>query len=443
MEISQNYKQQRETTMNKILFAPLPEDIKAEMLLVLDRVPPKYDRQGNLTQRARTKPTLENVIYILEHDPRISGSIRYCEFSDRVLLYDEQIIDTDITSLSLFLAQTWDMRTSKGDVVVESTARAAIIHVAHLHSFDPLKEYLEGLTWDQQPRLHNLLKGYFGCIGDEALLAEIGKRWAISCVARALKPGCKVDTVLCLQGAQGRKKSTAIRVLAGDDWFSDSHLDIRSKEAYQLIHSSGVWIWELAELQSLRTRDAENVKMFLSSQQDIYRKSYGRFPVQKKRRVVFAATTNPQVFLLDPTGSRRFWPCTVIQVQVDKLQADRDQIWAEAVHYFKTGEHWWLEPTEEHNYPAMLEYHQQQFTAADPWMSTAQTMLDRSEGCTVNEIMQALELPSHQQRKSTAMRITDLLQALGAKKQRITDTRQLAEDKAPKLGQYTVWKKAL
>jgi predicted P-loop ATPase len=100
-----------------------------------------------------------------------------------------------------------------------------IIRQAKKNNFHPLKEYLNSLSWDGVCRLETLLQTYWG-VEDTELLREIGFRWAISCVARALRAPVKVDTVLMLVGPQGAYKSSSFRVLAGEEWFSDSHLDI-------------------------------------------------------------------------------------------------------------------------------------------------------------------------------------------------------------------------
>jgi predicted P-loop ATPase len=71
-----------------------------------------------------------------------------------------------------------------------------------------------------------------------------------------MQPGCQADYVLVLEGPQGIKKSTALRVLAGADWFTDHLADLRTKDAPRL-DLQGVWIVELAELVDIRRSDKE------------------------------------------------------------------------------------------------------------------------------------------------------------------------------------------
>ena len=70
---------------------------------------------------------------------------------------------------------------------------------------------------------------------------------------------------------------------------------------------------------------------------------WGRHAVEVPRQCVFAGTVNPDTYLKDETGNRRFWPVRVGRIDVDGLERDRDQLWSEAVARFKAGATWHLE----------------------------------------------------------------------------------------------------
>ena len=70
----------------------------------------------------------------------------------------------------------------------------------------------------------------------------------IAAVARIFQPGCKVDTVPIFEGAQGARKSTAVKALF-DPWFSDELADLGSKDA--AMQTRGVWGIEVSELDAM------------------------------------------------------------------------------------------------------------------------------------------------------------------------------------------------
>jgi putative DNA primase/helicase len=267
--------------------------------------------------------------------------------------------------------------------------------------------------WDQTPRIDNLFQEYFGC-GPNELYQEIGKRWMIGMVARIFEPGCKVDTVVILAGPQGIMKSTALKTMAvKDEWFSDSALDMRSKDCYQAL-SGGIWIYELAELASIRPRDAETVKAFLSSRQDRFRPSYGRNMVTRKRQTVFAGTTNEAEFLSDNTGNRRWHVIKCGRVSIPKLQRDIDQLWAEAVTLYRNNERWWLDASASEE----LEIIQQEFRQQDSWeMAISSWLIRNDHAFTVWEVLEkAIGKEAHAQTKSDCMRAAAILRSLGCVK---------------------------
>lgn len=218
-----------------------------------------------------------------------------------------------------------------------NTVQQCIDTVAHQHAFHPIRQYLNSLQWDGVPRLSSWVHRCLGTPDNEYNTA-VGRMYLISMVARVFKPGCKADYVIILEGTQGKTKSTACDILAGE-WFSDSVPVLGSKDSMEHLH--GIWLAELAELSSMNKSDTESVKAFLTRRKDKYRPSYGRRSITAPRQCVFVGTTNKKQYLRDDTGSRRFWPIATGMLDLDALTAERDQMFAEAVAAFNAGEHWW------------------------------------------------------------------------------------------------------
>jgi len=165
-------------------------------------------------------------------------------------------------------------------------------------------------------------------------------RWfLIGMCNRVINPGCKFDYCLVLEGKQGRMKSSALRALAGE-WFSDTELDLAHKDAMSAIR--GHWLHEFGEMGSIARTESMRQKSFLSRQVDEFRPSYGRREIRCPRQLVFAGTTNEWQWNKDPTGGRRFWPVAIPdEVNVKGLEAERDNLLAEAYSLAMAGERFW------------------------------------------------------------------------------------------------------
>lgn len=287
----------------------------------------------------------------------------------------------------------------------------ALMSVAAEHEFHPVQEYLKGLKWDGHPRIRQLQKDVMRLTAGPhtALNDMILRRWFVSAVARALNPGCKVDTVLILQGKQGVKKSSFFSTLA-EPWFSDSPVDIDNKDGMMVLGRS--WILEWPELESMsRARDQTTVKAFISSRKDVFRPPYGRTLVEVPRSSIFVGTTNEDEFLTDETGNRRYWPiggCNEV-FDLNLLQTWRDQLWAEAVHAHVAGEQWWLTDEE----AALLDERLKDYERRDPWDEPILTLVAGKNEVTTAALLKSLNVGIEFQNRTAQMRVAACLKRNG------------------------------
>ncbi|KAF0173141.1 MAG: virulence-associated protein E [Rhodobacteraceae bacterium] len=286
-----------------------------------------------------------NVITALSSDPAFTGTLAFDEFRQEVVVFNPAPWD----GAELGYPRPWedsdDIRLAEWlqhrDVnVAPLVVGRSVGAVAREHRIHPVRAYFDTLTWDGTPRLETWTSRYLGAEPSD-LTHAMGSLWLISAVARICRPGVKADHMLILEGEQGARKSTALKILAGEDWFTDELPDLGSKDA--AIHMQGVWIVEIAELDAIGRAEVSRIKAFLTRTTDRFRPPYGRHTVEIKRQCVFAGTVNPDTYLRDETGNRRFWPIRCGDIDIDALARDRDQIWAEAVARFKQGAIWWLE----------------------------------------------------------------------------------------------------
>ncbi len=365
-----------------------------------------FNRETGEGRPGKPLPTLKNLTLILSEDPRWVGRLRLNVFTDLPELDEKLLTDEAETGIALWFAAHYGFEPG------EKKLHKAAVFAASLSHHHPVREYLNGLTWDGTKRLGGWLHRYVGT-PETRLRREVGARWLISCVARVMQPGCKVDTTLILVGAQGKKKSSAFAALAGA-WFCDSPLDFRSKDAMASLQ--GVWIYELGELDSLQQRESSTVKAFLSRREDRFRPAFGRNIVERLRETVFVGTTNESEFLADQTGSRRFWPVPVGVIDLAALTADRDQLWAEAVVAYRSGERWWLEGTAE----VELEDSSEPYRQVDAWEEViAGWIVSRTAGWSISELLDAcLALPRDRQTTAVTRRVAAILSRMGCVKAR-------------------------
>lgn len=208
--------------------------------------------------------------------------------------------------------------------------KSEIVAIAHEQTYHPVLDYLDGLVWDGKPRLDTMLHDYAGA-EDTELNREFGAKFLIAGVRRVRHPGVKFDTMLVFEGNQGAGKSSFAEILAvRSEWFCGS-LSLRSDDKTKAELLAGSWIVEVQEMDGIRKASTHELKRFLSTARDKYRRAYGRDARTYSRQCVIVGSTNDQKYLFDQTGNRRFWPVRAGKARLDKFREDVDQLWAEAV----------------------------------------------------------------------------------------------------------------
>ena len=289
---------------------------------------------------------------------------------------------------------------------------SVISRVSDDQRYHPVREYLLGLRWDRIPRIDSWLASAFGAPSDPYHRA-VGRCTLIAAVARVMKPGCKHDQVLVLEGPGGIGKSRTVRALAcGDDetgaWFADDHIDIGDKDG--AIALCGKWIVELAELSSLQGKTSDSAKAFFSRQVDNYRPPYGIRNVDVSRQSIFIGTTNEKEYLDDPNGNRRYWCVRAKTGNETWVRANRDQLWAEALFANANGEDFYLDPANE----ALAVIEQCERLRRDPWEDLVLHAIKGIAGdFTTAEILTKFDKPPGQWTRWDEIRIGAIMRGLG------------------------------
>lgn len=286
--------------------------------------------------------TLKNYKIIINNDPNFKGKIKLNLFSGRIDVVGTLPWSRATNSPIWTDTDTTELRTYMEPIIGKATksdVADAIDACAGEHPYHPIRDYLEALSWDSDPRLDTLFIDYLGAV-DTPYIRAVTRKAFTAAVARVMRPGVKYDTMTIIIGAQGRYKSTLLAKMGGA-WFSDSLRNFGTKDSMETIQ--GTWINEIAEMQAMNNSEIDAVKAFLSKLSDYYRASYAHFPAERARQCVFFGTTNTHDCLRDTTGGRRFLPVDIDQQPRKKdvfrdLDAERDQLWAEAVTRWRMGE---------------------------------------------------------------------------------------------------------
>lgn len=321
----------------------------------------------------------------------------------------------------------YKLRPSKADVAdsVNVVARSRAVH--------PVRAHLEALKWDGRHRVNLFAAKYLGARPGKGegermrYLAKISAILLLGPVARVMRPGCLLKTVVILEGPQDLGKSRAIRALCPrDEWFSDSEIPYGSKDAYQGLR--GKWLIELAEIdKDLKGRaSASTIKAFISSPSDYFRDPFGRRFADNPRQGAFIGSTNQSEYLTDETGGSRFLPFECGRPDVDAIERDRDQLWAEAYHRFLEGEQWWLDDADVLSF---ARGEQAARYAADVWTERVKAILAEADapslaldadvrnrpedGVTTEWILSQLGIRTADQGTGEQMRVAKIMTAMG------------------------------
>lgn len=302
--------------------------------------PPKkwIAKELSLTDDGIIRTTTHNIGTITMNDPRLWRKIAYNEFSYQIVLTDD--IKTKTKLIPTYICKDkhngdrWqdyfdticraiiESPTDKGgyDISVPmEKVRQGIELAARVNTFHPVRERIldHAENGEEGEDIEMLLHKYFGA-EDNVYTREVSRLIMIASVARVFEPGCKFDTAVILEGAQGIGKSTAIKRLYGEEYFGEIDCDLGNKKevAEQMF---GKWALELPELSSMHKGEANHTKAFMSRQDDDVRLSYEKHTAELPRQCVIWGTTNDTEYLRDVTGGRRYFPIPIDASAIDPL----------------------------------------------------------------------------------------------------------------------------
>ena len=363
-----------------------------------------YDWRSDLIVKHKDDGTevvpcrITNLKLIMQYAPEFKGRIRYNEFSAQVAIDGQDIDDVAVTSLKMQLESPWIKdKIPTGDVIEAASS------VASEYAYHPIREYLESLTWDGQERIFHFFQTYLGSPADEYHMT-VAHSLFVSAVARVMKPGCKVDTMVILQSDQGLGKTRLWTTLFGE-FCAEVTSSLNDKDFFSGLR--GVWAADFGELDQFSKAETTRIKQIISQTFDHYRPHYGRAHKRFPRQCVFVGGTNHDNWQTDPTGARRFLPVEVHRhIDIEAVAEVRDQLWAEALHRYNAGEAWWR--------IVDAQAHQDEIYVGDSWEEIiGGWLLGRSIVTVAKVLSECLEIEPGRQTKSEQTRAGNVLRRLG------------------------------
>lgn len=384
-----------------------------------------WRRKLAITDKGKISECWQNVFEFLSNHEDWAGVIAFDMFAQRVVKLKKPPFDfgaaegpwSSDDDLELGL---WLKNQPGSDQFVLKSRQALIDGVsaaAQRHRFHPVRDFMQKCAPGDKPRLDTWLTDFLGVRPTDYTRAA-GRYFLINMVHRIFDPGCIMRSVLVLEGAQDRGKSTALYELA-QPWFSDTHFDLQSKDAFEVIQ--GNLLYEISEMEQFSKAEATRVKQFISSREDNYRPPYERRAQRIPRQVVFAGSTNDRRYLRDWTGNTRFWPVRCEEVgQIDAvaLGKARAGLFAEALeaHHNNARRH----PTREEQ-RKIFEPEQARRRQEHPWLDRVETWLDdphidgglRSRTTAVQVLSDCLKVEYSRMTPAMARDVGVILSSLG------------------------------
>lgn len=374
------------------------------------------DKNGNIDA------CRHSVVAALSSPMTCDFDIRWDNFRDEIMISEfgrdewRPFRDDDYTKVALRLENP----RSGFRHIPTTILHEAVGYVARMRSFDSAQLWLDKRKWDGAPRVETFLHRYFGVADSQYSRAVSLYLWT-ALAGRIIEPGCQVDMVPIILGAQGARKTSAVKAISPSQEFF-AELDLGSKDDDQSRLLRGKLVIELGELRGMGMKAADHLKAFITRRVEEWTPKFKEFNTKFPRRCVLIGTTNAREHLPpDDTGYRRWLSVAVEENRYcdpDAIERDRDMLWAEAAVLFNIHGVRWQQA--EH----MARDEHKQYTTEDVWLPLVVEWLKGSEMgeeppaarpyLRLHDVMRgAIGLSNAQMNRQSEQRVASVLRALG------------------------------
>jgi putative DNA primase/helicase len=297
----------------------------------------------DLDENGKLRGTIENIRAMCE---KLGLRIRYNIITRQTEITGVTFRYTKDNKDEVILSHMLSECERAGIPVSRTNLKGHLLAIADIDAYNPVLDWIESKPWDGRSRMEALFDTMeLQPTQNRDLARKMLRTWLIQGAALACsdKP-VSSRGVLTLVGEQYMGKTRWLERLVGplEGMFKNGHtLDVKQRD--NVLQATSVWICELGELDGTFKRSEQAAfKSFMTATEDVHRRAYAATDSQYQRRTSFVGSVNQELFLADETGNTRLWCVACIRLNADH-DIDMQQLWAEALFWWRAGEQHYLD----------------------------------------------------------------------------------------------------
>ena len=243
-----------------------------------------------------------------------------------------------------------------------------VIGSDYVPAYHPFRFYLEHLLPWTEEQGDNIMElslsvNVKGDSDEQFLFAEYLKKWLVAMVASWMDDRVVNNVMLVLIGPQGAYKTTWFAHLLPPQlreyFYTKTNSGMVSKDDLLTLSQYGLMCWE--ELDSMQLKELNKLKAVMTMPSINERAAYAHYHENRPHLASFCGTGNNVQFLSDPTGTRRWLPFEVENIDSPMTSPfNYEGIYSQAYALYRQGFRYWFDRNE----ILRLSQHNQQFETA-------------------------------------------------------------------------------
>ena len=269
------------------------------------------------------------------------------EFMKRTPLENSEELKNEFSSVDdHFINSLWRQMENDG-MEVDTKVINNILGSDFVTDYHPFKSWIESLpAWDGET---DYIRQFFSLVHckdtSEDTFYFYARCWFLAMVASVMNPEVVNHEILTFIGEQGTYKSSfmfnILPPLLRDYYATKNNWYMLTKDDYIMLAEN--IIISLEEIDSMATKEVNQLKAFTTEPHVKQRPAYGRHIVLRPRVASLCATGNNLTFLSDQTGNRRWLPFHVESIDNPwTTDIPYEGMYAQAYALIEAGEQYWL-----------------------------------------------------------------------------------------------------